>query len=370
MAHGRESLFTQFGRTLIPSWRTPLFDRALAVLAVLIAICAAVWAAKSATELLNIAIIGLILSNVVMSWLVFFLARENTALASSKNITESDAIRIATEFRNLAWRQCDYESAVATYVTRFISNKETQEDWNKLVGGLIGFVECVCDTAVQVITKKKGYTPDNASANIKTFTSAPDGTCELVYQVLKRSRTSNIDRDAADEETRKKEFRVHANRMYDFILENRKHVFVPNMSRYLEETDKVNLDRIQASAHPYKEPSKKALSFLNSGLVVPILGRDVTLKTLKMPDRIITYESDWSLLGTFCIDSKNVGFFDDEYDLHVMSQLASHAFSALRTYYLMIALRNSRAEGHVLNEQSHPVTSIEQVKAQPLLPSA
>jgi hypothetical protein len=370
MVQGSGSFFAKIGRGLRPSWRAPLFDRALAILAVLVAIGTAILVAKSAEELLNVAIIGLILSNVVMSWLVFFLARENTALASSKNITENDAIKIAVEFRNLSSKQCDYESAVASFVMRFVSTKDTDDDWNRLVAALNAFVECVCDTAVQVITKKKGYTPDNASANIKTFTTAPDDTRELVYQVFRRSRNSDVERDRADEETRKKEFRVHTNRMYDSILKTRRHVFIPNLAKYLEETARLNLERIESDEHPYKEPSKKVLSFLNSGMVLPIQGRDATLKTLDMPEKIIPYEGGWSLLGTFCIDSKNVGFFDEEYDLHVMSQLSSHAFSALRTYYLVTALKNSRLAARIATGQPHAVAVIDQKDAQGFLPSA
>jgi hypothetical protein len=209
-----------------------------------------------------------------------------------------------------------------------------------------------------VITKKKGHTADNASANVKTFTTAPDNTRELVYQVFKRSRNSNVERDAADEETRKKEFRVHANRMYDDIRKNRKHVFVSNMTEYLKETDQLNLERIQSNEPAYKEPSRKALIFLSSGMVVPIQGKDATLMKLDMPERIIPYEGGWSLLGTFCIDSKNINFFDEEYDLHIMNQLATQAFSALRTYYLVTALKISREQGLTPNERSQFIAGI------------
>jgi len=336
--------FAKFLHSITPFWRAPLFDRALAILGVLVAIGAAFWATKSPEELLNVALLALVFSSVVMSALVFILARENSALGSSKNITEADAIKIASEFRNLCSKQCDYESAVATYVMRYIASKESQDDWNKVVASLNTFIECVCDAAVQVITKKKGHTSDNASANIKTFASAPDGTRELVYQVLRRSRNSDLERDEADEQTRRREFRVHSNRMYDTVLESRKHVYVPNVAQYLEETNELNLERIQSDKPVYKEPSSKVLRFFNSCIVLPIHGRDATLKTLDMPERIIPYENG-SLLGTFCIDSRNIGFFDEEYDLHVMNQLASQAFSALRTYCLVTALKNVRTRG-------------------------
>jgi hypothetical protein len=335
-------------------------DRVFAVLGILIGIISlfvAVWAAKTQEEIVNIVLLACCLTTVVLSVTTVVLIWK---VWGERAITEAEMLDIANQFGSLISKQNKYEATVAACVKYLFEHQHfsTSREWERLHAELDDllddFIKCICDTAAYVVTKKKGDSRDLASANLKYFDTSKDGKGETVYAVWKRSEHSNPARDEADEEIRRKEFRVDLNLMYYLIASEYQepHCLIDDLQEFLRKKDSINEIRRLDKQPEFNQPSLDVLRFYNSCIVVPVRGgRDAVLEArhtreatseasdTQRANAFMQYRDGLSL-GILCIDSKRYSYFD-EYDVRIMKQLAEHAFSVIRASYAVEALLNS-----------------------------
>jgi hypothetical protein len=298
----------------------------------------------------NFPIVALSLSNLLLTAAVVLLLWRG-----ARTITAAEMSDIANQFSRLVSLQCEYEATVSACLKSIFAGQDSQKHFDEIDSQLNNFIKALCDTAAYAITKSKGDRQELVSANIKMIMTAPttpEGVGESVeraYQVWKRSEYSKRERDDADEETKKNEFRVKANMMYATLIANHishsgSYGIVDNLRRYLTTKDEINRIRIDKGAIPFKEPSEKDLRFFRSCLVVPIHGRKNELLSYpEVGQRNVTLPfGEGLLVGIFCVDSKKRRYFNHDYDVLIMRQLAEHAFSVIQAKYALITLRASR----------------------------
>jgi hypothetical protein len=212
-------------------------------------------------------------------------------------------------------------------------------------------MKCICDTATAVITAPRGHNSRLISANIKIFGAAEDKPDEIVYLPRWRSEFSDKDRDEEDSETRKSEFRVKRNMVYDSIITSamgQPYCLIADMKKYLEEDMKRENDaRKRRGELPYLQPSEAVVGYYQSCMVVPIFGLragpGATASAAEKRGRDVMMSfRDGSVLGTLCIDSERAAYFNNQYDLLIMSQLAEHAYSAMTSMKMVADLRSPK----------------------------
>ena len=310
-----------------------------------ISILAALSTAKTRDEVINISLVALVTAVLVLSGTVLLLIWK---LWGDHSVSDSEMRDIANQFATLVARESRYQAAVAISIKRIFENKDDTKEWQEVQNLLDDFVQALCNTAAYILTKKKGDYRDVVSANIKYFDEAEDGSRDVVHVVWRRSDHSDQARDEADEETRKKEFRVVRNMMYDTLLGSESHCIIPNLRKYLDQKDEINRHRNDDDKPAYREPSEKALRFYNSCLAVPIKsGAEEIFPDPDDPDADIVLQSQKQgpILGIFCVDSKRYSYFDETYDLHILNQLAEHACNAFRASFALKLLRKMKERG-------------------------
>jgi hypothetical protein len=271
-------------------------------------------------------------------------------------LTEEEMLGVARKFAGLLHRQIQFEAAVSACVRHLFASGTTPDNtYNTLLQELQSqyatLIASICEAAAYVITLKHDRREDTVSVNIKVFEITDAEPAGAVYLVQKRSANSDTSRDESDEQTKRREFRVAHHMIYRGFFDDHAESMVDgvcvidDIEDYINKRNVVNEKRIQNNQVTYKEPSEKVLRFYRSCIVAPIVGQDDLLSLMKHSaphagGTSLQLGEGRCLLGILCIDSKKKAFFDRGYDVEIMKQLASHAFSAMRALYSVRKLRD------------------------------
>ena len=339
------------------TWKTPIHDRIINVGSFLISlsgIVATIILASNDYERRSAALISTSIAAAVLAVLVYSLVRQlwtaTNEIARSR-MTEDAAIKIADRFCDLVTRQSEFEGAVTTYVAKYMgarlseNEKLTEKDFG-YVSDLCGsYIRALVHTAAYVIPTKKGHPTDTCAANLKLVVWTSSDMQKAATNVFYRSDHAAKKRHDADRLARETNSfpLLSANRMYLTAMQTARHVLVGDLPAYVKMTDSINEENRRLKRATFDEPSDETIDDYTSCLLVPIHGIDTILRLLdnKTGDAFVPIGREGQMVGLFCIDSKQPDYFDSDYDLSVMTQLANHAFSAIRTFYVVGAMRAS-----------------------------
>ena len=227
----------------------------------------------------------------------------------------------------------DYREAMQSTLLAVIANgpvaeserAKAQADIKKTLEDYLGNVG---DAAVDVLTLEK-RPPSDLNLNFKILEKYQDSP-DTRYRVFARSRNPDKNR-VLDEDRRKEPCRLNDNAIYGGIIMQRggtDYQCAPDVKKLLE-------DRCLPEPHP------NSSRFYGSALAVAIQGPSQSaLDGLKLPDSkcIEKFGEDGVLFGVVCVDCKEKGVFDEDWDLTIMRQIAGEAFDAIRLYYLASAI--------------------------------
>jgi hypothetical protein len=336
--------------TILTTWKTPFYDRVFNVggfLITLLGAIATIVLASNENDRRSAALISTSIAATMLAILVYSLVRQlwtaTNEIARSR-MTETAASKIADSFCELVARQSEFEGAVAAYIVKYLEHNLVEKDYDKVGQVCFDFIEALVNTATYVISTKKGNPTDTCAANFKLFLTR-EGTREVVYKVFYRSPHAPKNRHDADRLARENnDFPLlDSNRIYSTVLKTREPFIEGNLPEYVAVTTKLNEANRRLDRPTFSEPSMDTIDDYTSCLLVPVHGTDILLRLLrnKTHDGILPFGQEGSLVGLFCIDSKQPDYFDSDYDRSVMTQLASHAFSAIRTFYAVGAMRDT-----------------------------
>ncbi len=373
-------------KTKIPESVVGAVGTILAIFTIPITIVLTLYTSKSTSEELNIVAISATLFGATGAYVVYYLLRETFSiqdafltasrerdLAKAEHLTltkDHDNLKkkddqqtrsfsdVAPAFNTLSKLLSRFDTQTAAYSNYVIAGlyqanqtknpyifdlEEEKGWWKEVEDAYFDLLSGLCDTAVKVISLKKGGTYQVISANIKTIlgVSSPHN----YYKPLRRSSLSLDERVNEDDNLKKKPLPVTKNRMYYHILNRRKTTpwfILPNpdarsLEEYLAQSKAIkNLDENV----DYPEPNENALRFYKSCLVVPITGQKISNEGEHRDVGMEFNQDSDVLIGFFCIDSFTHEF-DEEYDLQIMKQLANHASSTIRNYFIIEKVRET-----------------------------
>jgi len=246
-------------------------------------------------------------------------------------------LEIANSFNTLNQRISDFQGIVLEYCFMLAEPKKRLTiKTDRLKDELKTLMVTICDTAVDVIVARKDIVRP-CSANIKWFVTPREGaTGSPGYVVLARSNGADSDRYAQDRELLGSLVPVKANKVYhDIFDESQPEDFCceGDIGEYLGRM------REDPRFSRFTEPTALSARFYNSFVTVPVHGSASTGATLLGKEVSIPLRSNASF-GIFCIDSSQAHYFNKEYDLKIMKELAINVFDCMRAYFAVLEMNS------------------------------
>lgn len=271
-------------------------------------------------------------------------------------------ISISSKFEQLISKQMKLEDRVFYSVNKiFVSMDEKyrekfESDWPKIKGDLMDLqndlLRSICQIASQVVSKNHRGNADDVSVNIKLI-SPSSSQNDATYEVVSRSSNSDSDRDGDDDNTKSGEHLVRSHRVYHNLIMgsfnsnetaycNGDVCIIDNVSEYSHFRKIENESNLHGGGNLYSESSELAEKFYKSSFTVLIKAGHVSRSINSDQTGMDRYTKDgMSCIGIICIDSKTSGYFDSEYDILIMRQLAQHASSAIRSVYEVLTIQDA-----------------------------
>jgi len=229
---------------------------------------------------------------------------------------------VAALFGELARLIGFFESTVEDYRARVsrakteMEHKALRDDWEAISRQWDTILTTICETARSCILKYKSKLPETCTSNIKIVETLPGG--EEVYTVMGYSGGRSPARNTEDAQGHRL---VEKNAMYkDAFNKSDGILLVPDVNTYI----KIASLATETFSYPTEGHGKEYQSCLIALIFETDPGH---LRARSGP------EAKPRLVGIFCVDSKELDYFNEEYEKLVMRQLAYHLLSCTRLYW-------------------------------------
>jgi len=242
--------------------------------------------------------------------------------------------QIAQRFHYIALSISAFEHSVFHYLGTLASGDinvgKAREDRRKIDDLLNNLLADICSTASFVIAARKPEKgPNFCSANIKVLIGGPN---HRYFTYVRGGQAPGLpNRKLRDDALRDEPLFVRENKIYEYLKNKKtdpKFYVCDNIDDVLEE-----IKRDNTPTRRYSKPDQRDKLDYVSFITVPIIGRGDEHGGNYLKDgRAYAKAGEIHVLGYFCVDSQKLRFFDKEYDVNIMQQLATVIFDCFRAF--------------------------------------
>jgi hypothetical protein len=200
--------------------------------------------------------------------------------------------------------------------------KESSLSLTKLGHLHLSYLQAICETAATTFNARKPF-KRQIQANIKVLNQQIDSTGRVDYYVDVVARSNKTPRERIFSDRRLK---LEENYMYERIFNRRlkeDYYIERNLAALLADQ---NFRKSEAT-----EPNEGTLEYYASCMVHPIMGASGSLS--EGTSDLLRYDHNdgtYDVFGLMGVDSKSKRAFKEDYDLGLIIQLTSYAFSSYR----------------------------------------